>query len=181
MLIEHIVDSAKNLLGEDSTLLSQLVAARKRSENWMQIEIYKRLIRNFPKLQIELERLYPEIRERCDLWCLEADGSESWVEMKVCVTNYAAYYTTHSSPRPITNQIADIIRDTQKLKGLPEAFNRHIFLLTYPMIEDHDKHTAWRAHLSSMEASGVKPEKALVQAVVRRGKTAFVVGYQIAV
>jgi hypothetical protein len=181
MLIEEVVESARGLLGENAILLSELVASRKRFENWMQIEIYRRLIRHISGEYIELERPYPGIAERCDMWRREADGSESWVELKLCVTNYVSKYLPPSYARPITNQIGEIISDASKLKRLPVSFHRNIFLLVYPMVQEHDTHAAWCAHLSRLEASGINPKKVLVQHVARSSMSAAVVGYQIAV
>jgi hypothetical protein len=79
-------------------VISRLAASRKRCESWLQIEVFKRLIRRFPAIEMALEQAYPSGgQERCDLWCREADGHESWVELKTCVTNYEQKYGPKSA------------------------------------------------------------------------------------
>ena len=180
MLIDLVVGYARDLLEKNADLVSRLVAARKRFENWLQIELYKGLIRGSPKIQVELERTYPSTQERCDIWAREPDGRESWVELKVCVTNYAQGYTGPSSPRPITNQVSDIIRDIQKLKKIStETSNRHIFLLVYPMPLDHQRHSAWLGHVGRFRAECKSVSEEFTLTVERAGKMAAVVGYKI--
>ena len=135
-------------------MTKRLAASRKRSESWLQIEVFKRFIRPFPDIEIVPERAYPSGgQERCDLWCREADGSESWVELKTCVTNYEQQYGPNS-PRPITNQISEVIRDTERLMRLPVESRRHLFLLAYPMPASGIPPQQWSIHLSRLRDGG---------------------------
>ena len=182
MLIDHVTQHANALLHEDEDLVSRLVAGRKRFENWLQLEIFKRLIRGNGELEIDLEKPYPNLQERCDLWCREDAQRESWVELKICVTNYAQNFTGPSSPRPITNQISDIIRDSEKLQRIQgEKANRHILLLTYPMPFEYASNSAWTSHLNRIRASSCEIFEAFSLAVERSGRTASLVAYKIAI
>src|SRR6185437_6169806 len=145
MLIDLVSDAALELLEADVNLMSRLAAIRKRCEGWLQVEIFKRLLARY---EVELERSYPSGGGRCDFWCREPDGQQSWVELKLCATNYAQCYTTRSSTRPITQQIDDVIGDARKLQAIPAlGSHRHIFLIAYPMPSEHDKHVDLSRHL----------------------------------
>ena len=83
MLIDFVAKSIRSLLLEDADVISRLAASRRRCESWLQIEVFKRFIRRFPDIEIEPERSYASNgQDRCDLWCREANGRESWVELK---------------------------------------------------------------------------------------------------
>jgi hypothetical protein len=115
MLIDLVADEGKSVLVESRDLIARLVRIRKRFEVWHHLETYKRLLHGHPELSIEVERLYPGTQERCDFWMREDDKIESWIELKCRVTNYCQGYTAAGSVRPITNQIAEIIRDRTRL------------------------------------------------------------------
>ncbi len=119
MLVDIITEEAHQIIQYNVRMISRLVAERKRFENWLQLEILTRLMEKFPA--IEIEKAFPGTQERCDFWLKEQTGEESWIELKLCVTNYCSNYCEISSARPITNQISDIKRDLHKLHRLPTA------------------------------------------------------------
>ena len=161
-------------------MISRLAASRRRCESWLQIEVFKRFIRRFPDIEIVPERAYPSGgQERCDLWCREADGRESWVELKTCVTNYEPQYGCNS-PRPITAQISDVIRDIERLTRLPLQSERHLFLLAYPMPASGTPPQRWSDHLSRLRDGGGSVVQVLTAPVCVALRKACVLGYTIA-
>jgi hypothetical protein len=131
MLIDFVTESIRHIVSEEAAdVISRLAASGTQCEKWFQIEVFKRFIRRFPDNKIMLERAYPSGGSnppRCDLWCLEADGHESWVALKTYATNYG------SSGKNITQKISAAISDIVQLKKLPLDAKRHLFLLAYPI------------------------------------------------
>jgi hypothetical protein len=177
MLIDFVTDSIRSLLLKDADVISRLAASRKRCEGWLQIEVFKRFIRRVPDIEIVPERAYPSGGQRCDLWCRETDGRESWVELKTCVTNYEQQYGP-GSPRPITNQISEAICDIVRLTRLPLEFKRHAFLLVYPMPANAIP-AQWSEHLSRLRDSGGRVVEVLMAPLCIDLRKASVVGYTI--
>lgn len=180
MLIDLVADTAHSVLQEEIDLIARLVARRQRFENWLQLEIYKRLTRSDPDIEIDVERPYPMGQERCDFWCREADERESWVELKLCVTNYAQDYTGQTSPRPITNQVASVITDIERLRRLPvAACFRQVLLLAYPMPVCETPHAEWTRHLDKIKQSSASVVDGFTVRFERAGKSAMLIGYKI--
>jgi hypothetical protein len=129
MLIDFVTDSVRHIVSEEAAdVISRLAASGTQCEKWFQIEVFKRFIRRFPDNEIMLEPAYPSGgSKRCDLWCREADGHESWVALKTCATNYG------SPGKNITQKISAAISDIVELKKLPLGVKRHLFLLAYPI------------------------------------------------
>jgi hypothetical protein len=181
MLINFVEDSVKNILAKDADVISRLAATRKRYESWLQIEVFKRFIREFPNTEIVVERAYPsDNNQRCDLWCLEADGGESWVELKTCATNYEPQYAP-TSARPITNQIADSLSNIIRLAQLPAGSKRHLFLLAYPMPASGTLPLQWSAHLDRLRNAGGSVMQVLTAPISVALRSASVVGYTVEV
>ncbi|HKW52209.1 MAG TPA: hypothetical protein VJO12_00845 [Stellaceae bacterium] len=179
MLIDLVTNAALALLEAEVNLMSRLAASRKRCEGWLQVELYKRLL---TECEVELERPYLDGTGRCDFWCREQDDRQSWVELKVCATNYAQYYTSRSSPRPITQQIDEVVTDAKKLQTIPAAeSNRHVFLLAYPMPSEHDKHADWSRHLDKLALSFREVARSFVIPLTFAGKSAALTGYKLAI
>jgi hypothetical protein len=151
MLIDQIADAATEVLHGNKMLVSRLVSERKRYENWLQLEILKRLM--VAGIDVDIERPFPESKERCDFWSIDSGGCEHWVEIKLCVTNYCSAYTSSLSSRPITNQISDILRDVEKLNRISSAYARNILLVTYPLPEGESEHPPWVNHLEKLQAT----------------------------
>jgi hypothetical protein len=176
MLIDDIVEHAQSILSQNAEVISRLVTKRARFENWMQIEIYKRLLKDARTSNIEIEKAYHANKERCDFWCKVGD-LQDWVELKLCVTNY----TGPSSPRPITNQIDSIIADIQKLKKIAPSSSRHVFLLAYPFTTDAHANQHWQDHLRRIEKSGAKIALPFAFRIQQPEKAAVIHGYKISV
>jgi hypothetical protein len=181
LLIDFVADTIRSILLEDADVISRLAATRKRCENWLQIEVFKQFIRQFPEIETVLERAYPSGgQERCDLWCRDVYGHENWVELKTCVTNYEQKYGP-SSARPITTQISDVIRDVERLARLPLESKRHLFLLVYPMPDSGIPPQPWCGHLGRLRDSGGSVEQVFTTPVCVASQKASVVGYTIAI
>ena|SRR5271170_33978 len=104
MVIDLVTQTVQSIVIEDADVVSRFAASRKRFEGWLQIEVFKRFLRRFPEFEAMPERAYGSGGlDRCDLWCREPSGKESWVELKTSVTNYEQKYGS-ATPRPITNQ-----------------------------------------------------------------------------
>jgi hypothetical protein len=187
-MINFVQDAIRDILIGDVDVVSRLVASRKGFESWLQVETYKRLIRRFPNASISLEQGYPSLletpsfpnRNRCDLWWEETDSRQSWIEFKTCVTNYEQKFGSKSA-RPITNQIAEIIGDIQRLKRLPSHHARHLFLLVYPISADGTPSQHWSAHLTRIREVGNDCKEIMAAPVSIEARRACVLVYHIEV
>jgi hypothetical protein len=174
MLINRITTAVESILSDDADVLARLVMYRQQFEKWLQVEVLKRLIRQFPHLEPKIERPYPlGGNERCDLWCREADTCESWVELATCVTNYG------QPGKNITQQIVKIIGDCERLIRLPVGANRHLFLLAYPMPANGTLPQQWAVHLSRLQTNGAKVAQVLAAPVCVESWEAAILGYVI--
>jgi hypothetical protein len=179
MLIDFVISSVQEILTEDRDVISRLVASRKRYESWLQVEIFKRFIRRFPNVDIMLERAHPfGDKARCDLWCREEDGRESWIEIKTCVTNYGQQYGPNSA-RPITMQISEARRDVERLMKLPVASERHLYLLVYPMPGSGDLPRQWSDHMIRLQVGGYRMVQVLAAPICVAMRKASVIAYTI--
>lgn len=182
MFINAITAEAQLVLNKNQMLIANLVSGRRRFENWLQLEIYKGILKSQINTGVEIEKSYPKSQERCDFWSNENGSRESWVELKLYVTNYSQEYTSSSSTRPITNQVSEIIRDVDKLQRIPRNLaDRHILLIVYSMPLGYESHPAWAGHLSRIQASASSIEEKFSVTVKKDGKTSAVVSYVIAV
>jgi hypothetical protein len=180
LLVDLVADHAQSVLRQEIDLISRLVSRRKRFENWLQIGIYKRLIRDNRDIIVELERPYPIGSERCDFWSPKSDNCENWVEPKICVTNYVQNYTELSSPRPITNQIDSVIADIEKLRRISLASSfRHVFLLAYPIPVGDRPYSPWEGHLDKIRKTSTDLSLTFMVKIERGTKEAAVHGYKI--
>ncbi len=181
MLIDFVEGSVRDILSEDADVISRLATTRKRCEGWLQIEVLKRFIRQSPNGEITVEIAYPSgDNQRCDLWCREADGGQSWVELKTIATNYERQYAL-TSARPITNQITDAVSNIGRLAQLPVEYRRHLFLLAYPMPANGTLPQEWSAHLNRLRNGGRSVKQVLTAPISNGSRNASVVGYTIAV
>lgn len=177
MLVAAIEDEANRVLIANRALVARLAAERKRFEDWLRLEVFKVLM--LQRTCLEIEKSYPNSKERCDFWSCEPGEPENWVEVKLCVTNYCNDFTGAVSSRPITNQISDIQRDIEKLGRLPRETCRAILFAAYPMPRDYRSHSAWGAHISSIKSCAPSIEERFEVPLQRNGKSASVVGYRI--
>jgi len=175
MLLNLISKKTSSILEEHHDLVARLVAERRRFENWLQLEILNSLLHTEP--DIEIERPFPGSKERCDFWLVEKSGKESWLELKLCVTNYCSSYTDSLSARPITNQISDIIRDVEKLKRIDQVNNRHVLAIVYPMPIDYSSHLSWAGHMARFNSAAKSIKEVFSIGLERNSKSTRLVGY----
>ena len=172
-----IAAATKAHLANHRSLVSRLVWKRARFENWLQLCLLNELQSELPSLDIE--RAYPNSSERCDFW-LPAETSESWLELKLCVTNYCSTFADFHRARPITNQISDILRDVRKLQRLQSA-ERSVFVLAYPLPESYETHSSWQGHLKRIQDADCSVDEAFALALSRNDVNCKIVGYTISI
>jgi len=179
MLIDLVAKEAQLVLDDSHDLVARIVNTRKSIEVWHHLETYKRFLRGYRDLSIKLECVYPGTQERCDFWVQEHDTTESWIELKCCVTNYCKNQTEIGVTRPITNQIAGILADGNKLLRITKpGAHLHIFLLAYPLPVDYRNHREWKGHLERLRVAGMHVSEAFSISVVCGGKPTNVVAYR---
>ncbi len=177
MLIDRSISVAEQVMCANIPLLSRLSSERKRFEDWLQLEMLKILMQEYPR--IEIEKGFPSSHERCDFWLMEHNGPQSWVELKLCVTNYCSQYCETSSARPITNQISDIERDLVKLQRLPEAHARNVLLIVYPFPDSDEVQPQWLSHLARLKATAGEVSEAFTVRLEHNAKFAKAVAYSL--
>ena len=128
-----------------------------------------------------LERAFPSSQERCDFWIKENANIESWLELKLCVTNYCSNFTSAHKTRPITTQVSDIIRDAEKLRKISVKHARNVLILAYPLPDDYPHHFAWKEHLSRVESSGKRLDEVFSMTLKRNSQSSNLVGYVLRV
>jgi hypothetical protein len=146
MLIEEITVAGRSVLEENRSLIERLALTRKHFENWFLLEVFRRLCQTTRTVELDIQKRFPTAptAQRCDLWAREQSGRESWVELKVCGTNYGA-----ASPRAVTQLISMVIEDTKKLRSLtPDGTERHVFFVAYPLPVAYASFAPWNNHLA---------------------------------
>ena len=179
MLRDLVTLETERILKSNHNLVARLVSERKRFENWLLLEIFKALIPDNPSVEVEKPLL--DGKERCDLWANEGGGKESWLELKLCVTNYCSDYTESQSTRPITNQISDVVRDVEKLSSISDIHNRNVLLIAYPLPFDYRTHSTWANHINRMKTSASKLEEMFSVTIERKAKSTAIVGYLLGI
>ena len=154
MLIAAVKHVTEVSLTTNVALISRIAAERKKFEGWLQLEILRLLMHEFPRL--EIEKNFPGTQERCDFWIQELDGTQSWIEIKLCVTNYCSQFCKTTSARPITTQITEIERELAKLRRLPTLHRRAVLLIAYPLPEVAQAQPQWLSHLTQLKRSADK-------------------------
>ncbi len=176
MLADKIIDALQLIIDSERETFIELVAERFRNEVPLQEKLLEALKPLVPGLV--RERSYARSSEKCDFWCPRGDGTESWVELKLCPTNYCREFANSKKSIAITQQIGQVILDCNKLSKIDPRHERKIVLLAYPMPAGED-HPQWATHTGWIleHAQGMSRR---VQAVVRRGSTEVAINvYQI--
>ena len=143
MLVEKITAALVQIIAEDREKYTQLVADRFRNEVSLQKQIFESL--RYDVLSLEREKAYDRSRAKCDFWSIDESGVESWIELKLCPTNYCQEFGDSRKSIAITQQIGQVILDCEKLCKIERRHERKIVLLTYPMPVGED-HPGWRTH-----------------------------------
>lgn len=172
--IDEFSEAMKYVIHENADFVTHLVVNRQSFEDWLRVETYKRLYLS-QSYACELERLYPESKERCDFYFKTA-SLDAWVEVKLCMTNYSKGFFPLPYPRPITNQISSIERDIQKLTRITtERASKAVFLIAYPLPVNYETFDTWNTHLQKFSG---KMEKIFDIPLRKDDKAAFLVGYR---
>ena len=179
LLAELATAEARRILESNHELVASLVAKRQRFENWLHIEIFRSLMTAHPS--IEIEKPLPDSRGRCDFWSGGDEETQSWLELKLCVTNYCQTFTDNPSPRPITNQIAQITMDIEKLNPLPAEHARHVLLIAYPLPATDHEHPSWTNHLDRLRAAATYLKTSFSIKIERNAQSAKIAGYLLGV
>ena len=175
--VEEFSDALFQVLSENKELLSNLAIRRLRCENWLRLETYKRLYLG-KSFECGIECAYLDSKERCDFHLRNAT-SEAWIEVKLCVTNYAKGWLPPPSARPITNQISSIEQDIQKLRHVTAiGASKYLFLVGYPLPENHAELTEWQGHLRGLSAAMEKVSQLTLQ---KEDKTTCLVIYRASI
>ena len=170
---------ARSILEDNYDLIVRLVSMGQKFENWLQLEVFKSLLSNLPT--IEIERLYPDSNQRCDFWFKSDDGTQNWLELKLCVTNYCRRFRTNQSTRPITQHVDDVIRDVEKLRRISEVHSRNVLLIAYPIPDTEGQHRQWTDHLKKIESHVRSLSLEFSFSLTRKKETANILGYELAV
>ena len=176
MLADKVIDALQLIIDGERETFIELVAERFRNEIPLQEKLLDALNPIVPGLV--REKSYAQSGEKCDFWCPRGDGTESWVELKLCPTNYCREFGDSTKSIAITQQIGQVILDCKKLSKIDPCHERKIVLLAYPMPIGKD-HTQWITHTNWIleHAQGITRR---VQAVVRRGSAKVAINvYQI--
>jgi hypothetical protein len=177
MVFDDVVHETRQILEANRDVVSEWAAKRRRFEPWLQLEVFTAL--KAKRTDFKREEPYAGRKGWCDFRALEHDGSESWVELKLIATNYSHCFTEPVASRPITNQIAAVVADVEKLRRLEREVHRGVLLLVYPMPSNYDSHAAWSAHLARIGCSGVTVTECFRIPLERNGKSANLVAYKL--
>ena len=167
MLVEEIVKELAQILTQEREKYAKLVADRFRNEVPLQNQIFEALRRAIPALK--REKCYGRSGAKCDFWSVDEAGIESWVELKLCPTNYCQSFGDVRKNISITQQIGQVILDCEKLRRIERRHERKILLLAYPMPVG-DPHPSWKVHEAWIleHATKISPHQ---QFVLRRNGT----------
>jgi hypothetical protein len=84
MLCDKVIDTIQSTIDGERDAFIGLVAERFRNEVPLQEKLLGALKSAVPGLV--REKPYAQGDEKCDFWCPCDDGTESWVELKLCPT-----------------------------------------------------------------------------------------------
>lgn len=143
MLADKITAELERIFAGEPEKYTKLVADRFRNEVPLQEQIFEGLKHNI--LSLEREKAYGRSKESCDFWSIDEIGVESWIELKLCPTNYCQYFSDSKKSIGITQQIGHVILDCGKLRKIEPHHERKIVLLAYPMPVG-EEHPYWRQH-----------------------------------
>lgn len=173
--ILQIAQTAQDVILDHLPLIARLASERKKFEDWLQLQVFDRLMTDLPTIQIE--RAIPGTKERCDFWVGAPDGPGQWVELKLCVTNYCSKFTGSLSARPITTQVADVIRDLRKLGSIPSGDSGHVLVFAYPVPSAAGLRSAWHEHVQKIAREAKSLENLSDTLLVNNTEAASMVGF----
>lgn len=114
--------------------LSFLIEKRFANEKLLQLETMHVISQMSEVVDYLPEKLYDsEGKEKCDFWFKLKDGNEFWIEIKMRPTNYRK----PGHAKAITNGVAQVIEDIQRLKKITDRAARKLVIFAfYPMYAD---------------------------------------------
>lgn len=174
-----VATQAQSILEDNYDLIVRLVSMGQKFENWLQLEVFKSLLVNLPT--VEIERTFPDSNQRCDFWFKSDDGTQHWLELKLCVTNYCRRFRVNHSPRPITDQVGDVIRDAEKLRRISKRHARNVLFIAYPIPDAEGQHRQWADHLEEIENHVRSLNLEFSLSLTRKNEIANILGYDLAV
>ena len=65
--MQLLIEESRNIFLTNINLLSKFIDLRKSFEQWFHIELFRRLYNSNQYSQLDIEYLYPDSNERCDL------------------------------------------------------------------------------------------------------------------
>ena len=175
MFVELIAKISESLLLANLELVTAHVSERRRFEIWLQGEIGNAL--RAKNTKFEAEKSFPGSHERCDFWANGEAGTEEWVELKLCVTNYCKRYTESATTQPITQEITAALRDFGKLRSVSNRYLRSLLLIAYPLPVNYRTHTPWQGHIERLSNGTSRAEEIYSTPVLIGHQTLQVVGY----
>jgi hypothetical protein len=143
MLVEKVTEALARIIAGEREKYTNLVADRFRNEVPLQDQIFEALRHDIASL--EREKAYDGSRAKCDFWSTDEFDVESWIELKLCPTNYCQDFGDLRKTIAITQQIGQVILDCDKLCKIEPRHERKIVLLAYPMPVG-DEYPSWRKH-----------------------------------
>jgi len=153
-----ICELVTDWLSEKQGYLELFRTFRTSCEGWLKGEMILLLFRAMHKGLLEEFRPEAEIGgigttlRRCDFW-VKTGATETWVQMKVVVTNYGGY-----SGKPITQQIAKCRGDISGLQAIQSAGKGEVvfLMLAYPFMNTERETLEWSRQISRLASSGMR-------------------------
>jgi len=147
-IVEIALDRLVNrlqIIEKKHRYLSLMAEYRISNERLVQLELL-RIISSMENVADYLpERPYDFGRiggKKCDIWFRTSDGTEYWIEIKLCPTNYKIKEDSkieHS--KAITYCINQVIDDIKRLKsGAPKNARKYVLFIVYPLYPDSYAH-----------------------------------------
>lgn len=114
---------AKGILKDLRAVSNSHPNERLPKEEQIRCQIYSKLISEYPIVSVEkgYGSIDHGLKKECDLWCRDRDGIETWIEIKRCW--YGRGFNVKA-----TYQVADWMKDIEKLASCPKNSNR-VFVL----------------------------------------------------
>ena len=178
MLVDELSAAIRSIIQIENAQFSEFVANRLSAESWLQLRVLDHL-----GASVQREYPYPTNplgRRHVDFWKRETDGTESWIELKTCITNYDRKFGTVKG-KPITVEITLISNDIDKLKSLEDkTAHRFCLVLAYPLPKNYRSHRLWQQHLDRLRTTAILDQK-FESPVVYEGQQSLAVAYTLKV
>lgn len=141
--------------------LSFLIKKRFANEKLLQLETMH-IISRMPEVVDYLpEKMYdPDGKGKCDFWFRLKDGTEFWIEIKMRPTNYRK----PGHAKAITNGVAQVIEDIQRLKKIADKNARRFAIFAFYPIYTESYRTFNGIHLKRIsQEAGNNTESSMIK------------------